>query len=304
MKNTLGAALGTALAAFALSAGSVAHAQAGFTVTGTIRDFAAAGTTVEFEGQTYTGNPDFQSIDFPSFTVEQGFVGTTIGGDLSDKPVYAGLNTEDYGDDSVSTAANFNQWFRDTPNVNVSSSIDFVTTQVSPGVFSFSNQTYFPIDGQSLGNQTFSRNYHFTTEIRTAFRYLADADATTAGVQAQTFRYVGDDDVFVYINGQLVIDLGGVRPQEGATVNLLTGAVDYDNASLTDQVLTLGLVDNQDYTLDIFTTERRTDDSTISFATNIPLTTRLPAVVPEAGTMSLFGMGLLGAAGMVLRRRK
>ena len=92
-------------------------------------------------------------------------------------------------------------------------------------------------------------------ELHLDFNYRA--------ADGQFFRFVGDDDVWVYINDQLVIDLGGVH---GATEQY----VDVDR---------LGLEHNEVYTLDFFFAERHRTQSNFRVETNIPLVTvRVPDI--------------------------
>jgi fibro-slime domain-containing protein len=58
------------------------------------------------------------------------------------------------------------------------------------------------------------RNFYFTTEVRYLFRY--------AGGEALAF--FGDDDVWVFINGVLALDLGAPHERLEGTVALDTGA--------------------------------------------------------------------------------
>ena len=66
------------------------------------------------------------------------------------------------------------------------------------------------------------RNFYFTTEVRYLFRY-------TTG---QTLAFFGDDDVWVFINGHLALDLGGTHERlagsvaiNGATFGLEAGRI-------------------------------------------------------------------------------
>ena len=64
-------------------------------------------------------------------------------------------------------------------------------------------------------------NFYFTTEVQYWFRYEQDTNAT--------LDFTGDDDVWVYINGKLAVDLGGIHvPMDGSvTINAET-AGDFD----------------------------------------------------------------------------
>jgi fibro-slime domain-containing protein len=174
---------------------------------------------------------------------ETGIVEPVLGRD--DKPVYAheGETSTVYGPET------FQQWFRDVDGVNVSTTLSLPLTPSSSkkGVYSYSNNAFFPIDGQLFGNEEQPHNYAFTVEIAASFRYHG----------GETFTFSGDDDVFVFINRQLAIDLGGIHSS-------MSEAVDLD-AEAKKQ----GLVKGETYAMHIFFAERHMTESNFVVETTI-----------------------------------
>ncbi|MBD3422078.1 MAG: fibro-slime domain-containing protein [Chitinivibrionales bacterium] len=104
---------------------------------------------------------------------------------------------------------------------------------------------FFPIDDKGFGSdlQGQLHNYSFTMELHFKFTYQPGLE----------FDFLGDDDLWVYIDGELALDLGGVH-------NSAPGSIDLDN---------LGLIDGQEYVLDLFYAERNQNNSRIRITTNI-----------------------------------
>jgi fibro-slime domain-containing protein len=133
-----------------------------------------------------------------------------------DTPVYA-LSGSSL---TVASSESFYAWYHDVPDVNTSLRLDLPLKPATdrPGLFIYDNHDFFPIDNQLFGNEGMDHNYNFTLAASANFTYTGN----------ELFTFTGDDDVFVFINRHLAIDLGGVHNAETATVNLATRAQEFE----------------------------------------------------------------------------
>lgn len=196
------------------------------TLTSYLHDFNYSGTPVN-------GHPDFESF---TCGVTTGLVTANItpGG-------LPGFGPN--GHACITSPTTFAQWYTDDP-INYPIQQTLVLAEGPAGTYSYSSNAYFPIDGEGFNSQTNvdcsgggPHNFSFTTMLHTQFKYNG----------GETFSFTGDDDFWMYIDGHLAIDVGGVH---GST----TGTVTLD----APQAAALGITPGQIYRVDIFQAQRHT----------------------------------------------
>lgn len=241
------------------------------TITAKVRDFLEVNNT-----GVKPAHPDFNSF---GGCPDQGYVKKAIEAGTSPNPpdfagdnrnpAFAGRLFSRQGQRCFTSAARFQEWFTDhtgpagTPqDINRPFLTDLLFIRNEDGTYSFHDDDFFPLDRQEPlryrkvrasdpdpfghintgGNADLSRhNYGFTLEFHATMTYRAG--------KGQFITFIGDDDVWVFLNGSLIIDLGGIHAAQTATVRL------------DDIAAAIGLVDGQEFPLDFFFAERMVTDS-------------------------------------------
>ena len=131
------------------------------------------------------------------------------------------------------------------------------------------NPGFYPIDdleyldsAKTVRNPKFDwnvqgcrHNYSFAMKVSAQFRY----------VKGQYFEFRGDDDVWVFINNRLVVDIGGCHSP-------VEGGVNLDTIGQNDP--SLKLIEGREYPFHIFFSERNATGSNFKMRTSINLQTQ------------------------------
>jgi fibro-slime domain-containing protein len=221
------------------------------------RDFIGADTSGDGDAAARAAARALAGItQHPDFNT---FEGTGLLGAVEDELGAGDLPVLVAANGNFSSEAAFNQWYRDVPGVNLTLVRSLSLDQQGDGSFLFDsvdeeNGQFDPILGDGwhdpvafdgLDPEVYEgaefcdvnlvpdpdepgtdgatpRNMSFTTETRFVFEYQG----------GETFAFSGDDDVWVFVNDQLVMDLGGLH-------EVATGEFTLSAAAATQGVATI-----------------------------------------------------------------
>jgi fibro-slime domain-containing protein len=145
---------------------------------------------------------------------------------------------------SANGPLHFEEWYQNLPDVNQPFAVDLWLEPVGE-TFVFDSTSFLP-----LAEWGYKDTYGFTTELHTNFEYQ--------GGEVFTFR--GDDDVFVFVNGFLGVNLSGVHTAQEGSIDLDAKAAEF------------GLEIGKSYTFDLFQAERQPNGSNFRVETTLSFT--------------------------------
>jgi fibro-slime domain-containing protein len=237
---------------------------------------------------------DFESGIYGPETASPGIVETAL--DDEGKPVYTGITGKGI---NIESKDSFAAWYTTTDGVNHATPGKLALWKLTNGAYVNrygadgaqwkpgvdGNPLFFPVDDDAFSSAELTaaqipafydasipydtdatgkqrlHNFSFTSEVRYWFKYEA----------GKTYKldFVGDDDVWVFINRRLAVDLGGLHPPAA-------GAVTVDTTTAAGLG---GLEDGHVYEVAVFQAERQTTASSYKLTLtgfNVAKTTCVP----------------------------
>lgn len=195
-----------------------------------------------------------------------------------------------------STSGKDNVWINNSTGSSPTVSYAENSQRAIDSLYSYSDREangygFFPFDGNRSGDIT-AKNYGFGMRVDVDFNlgsdtgHLGQIKGTNGSYDDQVFSFSGDDDVWVYVDGKLILDLGGDHKKTTGSINFHTKQVTantgatFNGATRNQSNFTLENEDDPtaEHTLTMFYVERGMIESNLSFNFNFaPVSNQLIA---------------------------
>ena len=212
----------------------------------------------------------------PTGTLQQGIVEDELDAEGLPTPKYANYREAKNHLDGWSrhvTKDKFYQWFHEVDGKSWQSESEITFYKQTDNKYTYDGakgtgegRQIFPLDNVKDGNPIYERtcisnhechNYHFTAQMSVPVRINASG--------AERFDFAGDDDVWVFLNGKLVLDIGGVHDRRTGyfMVNTDGTITSYVDGKIYRENYNVGIKSGDVVELKFFYAERNTSEANI-----------------------------------------
>lgn len=163
------------------------------------------------------------------------------------------------------TKESFSMWYKDVPGINKTfCKVLTLKQKEEPYNYAYESDYFFPLNNEGYGNHPSdkTKNFHFTDDMCFYFNYHGDESS---------IKIIGDDDIWIFVNGILAVDLGGCHGSQNGVVNF-TGEM--KTGTLNEKQISylynsdFDIVEGQNVEVRIFHAERHTSGSNFNLYLN------------------------------------